>query len=196
MCQNRADEEESRNRMSEEEGKEKKRYVERARDRFPQVIFFKCGEVGRYSSACNRPKVCFIFYNKDHVVDGCLEWKKPQHAAQYYGSSNKGLGFYYIDVATRTGRFKHWADFDNFGAFTVEEGELSEGDIVQTLKAQIDREWQWKLMRMDEYRYLVKFPPHIKVESKVLGKATFFYLKNDEVMASLRVWNGDIEPVG
>jgi hypothetical protein len=41
----------------------------------------------------------------------------------------------------------------------------------------------------------VKFPPHIKVESKVLGKATYFYLKNDEVMASLRVWNGDIEPV-
>jgi hypothetical protein len=33
------------------------------------------------------------------------------------------------------------------------------------------------------------------VESKVLGKATYFYLKNDEVMASLRVWNGDIEPV-
>jgi hypothetical protein len=51
-------------------------------------------------------------------------------------------------------------------------------------------------MRMDEFRYLVKFSPHIKVESKVLGKATFFYLKNDGVMASLRVWNGDIEPVG
>lgn len=106
------------------------------------------------------------------------------------------MGFYHIDVAPRIGRFKHWAGFDNFGVFTVEEGELCEEEIVMTLKNQIDKEWNWKLMRMDEFRYLVKFPPHIKVESKVLGKATFFYLKNDGVMASLRVWNGDIEPVG
>ncbi|RLN29330.1 hypothetical protein C2845_PM05G25390 [Panicum miliaceum] len=49
---------------------------------------------------------------------------------------------------------------------------------------------------MDEYRFLVKFPPHIRVESKVLGDANFFYLKNNTVMASLRVCNGDIGPVG
>jgi hypothetical protein len=48
---------------------------------------------------------------------------------------------------------------------------------------QIDKSWQWKLLKLEEYMYLVKFPPHIKVESKVLGKATYFYLKNDEVMA-------------
>jgi hypothetical protein len=130
------------------------------------------------------------------VVDLCPEWKEPQFAAQYYGSANKGLGFYHIDVAARVGRFKHWAGFDNFGVFTVEEGELGEDEIVQTLKTQIDKGWQWMLLKMDDYRYLVKFPPHIKVERKVLGKATFFYLKNEEVMASLRVWNGDIEPVG
>ena len=51
-------------------------------------------------------------------------------------------------------------------------------------------------MRMDEFRFLVKFPPHIRVESKVLGEATYFYLKNNSVMASLKVWNGDIEHVG
>lgn len=164
--------------------------------KFPQVISFKCGETGHFSNACNKPKVCFISHSKEHIAEGCPEWKKPQLAAQFYGSANKVLGFYHIDVAPRIGRFKHWACFDNFGVFTVEEGELCEEEIVMTLKNQIDKEWNWKLMRMDEFRYLVKFPPHIKVESKVLGKATFFYLKNDEVMASLRVWNGDIEPVG
>lgn len=51
-------------------------------------------------------------------------------------------------------------------------------------------------MRMDEFRFLVKFPPHIRVESKVLGEVTYFYLKNNFVMASLKVWNGDIEHVG
>jgi hypothetical protein len=108
----------------------------------------------------------------------------------------KVLGFYHIDVADRSGRFRHWTGFDNFAVLTVGEGELGEEEIVQTLKFHVDKGWQWKLMKMDDYRYLVKFPPHIKVESKVLGKATYFYLKNDGVMASLRVWNGDIEPVG
>lgn len=99
-------------------------------------------------------------------------------------------------MAERERRFRHWAGFENFAVFTVEEGDLEEEEITQTLRSQIDREWQWRLLKMDDYRYLVKFPPHIRVESKVLGKATYFYLKNDEVMASLRVWDGDIEPVG
>jgi hypothetical protein len=176
--------------------REKREEPKISEDKFPQVICFKCGEAGHYSSACNKPKVCFICYSKDHVVDGCPEWKKSQTAAQFYGSANKGLGFYHIDVAPRGGRFRHWSGFDNFGVFTIEEGDLSEEEVVQTLKSQIDKDWHWKLMKMEEFRYLVKFPPHIKVESKVLGKATFFYLKNDEVMASLRVWDGDIEPVG
>jgi hypothetical protein len=76
--------------------------------RFPQIICFKCGVAGHYSSACNKPKVCFICYSKDNVVDGCPEWTKPQQAAQYLGSANKGLGFYHIDVVPREGRFRHW----------------------------------------------------------------------------------------
>lgn len=42
-------------------------------EKFPQVICFKCGETGHYSSACNKPKVCFICYSKDHVVEACPE---------------------------------------------------------------------------------------------------------------------------
>ncbi|CAO2189044.1 unnamed protein product [Urochloa humidicola] len=51
-------------------------------------------------------------------------------------------------------------------------------------------------MKMEDYRYLVKFPPHKKIEKIVIGKATYFYLKKDTVLVSMRVWNGDIEPVG
>lgn len=164
--------------------------------KFPQVISFKCGETGHFSNACNKPKVCFICHSKEHIAEGCPEWKKPQLAARFYGSANKAwdstiLMWLQGLVDSNTGQV-----LITLGVFTVEEGELCEEEIVMTLKNQIDKEWNWKLMRMDEFRYLVKFPPHIKVESKVLGKATFFYLKNDEVMASLRVWNGDIEPVG
>ena len=117
-------------------------------------------------------------------------------SAQYFGSANNGLGFYHIDVAAREGRFKHWVGFENYGVFTVEEGFLDEDEIIKTLKLEVEKNWAGKLMKMDEYRFLVKFPPHTKVESKVLGEASYFYLKNNTVKASLRVWNGDIEPVG
>ena len=78
----------------------------------------------------------------------------------------------------------------------MEEGFLDEDEIIKTLKLEVEKNWAGKLMKMDEYRFLVKFPPHTKVESKVLGEASYFYMKNNTVMASLRVWNGDIEPVG
>ncbi|CAO2148908.1 unnamed protein product [Urochloa humidicola] len=179
-----------------QENKEPTTKGEGSDGKFPQVICYKCGEAGHYSTACARPKVCFICYDKSHVVECCPEWQNSHQAAQYYGSANKGLGFYHVDVAQRPGRFRHWVGFDNFGVFTVEEGSLTEEEIIKSLKQQFDKEWDWKLMKLEDYRFLVRFPPSIKVESKVIGKATYFYLKNDTAMASLRVWNGDIEPVG
>lgn len=72
-----------------------------------QAVCFNCGEIGHLSSACGRPKVCFICHQSDHVVDLCPAWSKPPAAAQYYGSANRGLGFYHIDVGDRGNRFKH-----------------------------------------------------------------------------------------
>lgn len=131
-------------------------------EKFPQVICFNCGETGHFNTGCTKPKVCFMCYCKDHIAEGCKEWKKPQLAAQYYGSANRGLGFHHIDVVTREGRFKHWAGFENYGVFTIEEGNLNEEEIIKTLKQQVDKEWAWKLMKMDEYRFLVKFPPTLE----------------------------------
>lgn len=79
------------------------------------VVCFNCGEVGHLSSACNRPKVCFICRHTDHVVELCPEWLKPPMAAQCYGSASIGLGFYHIDVGARENRFSHWNGMDNFG---------------------------------------------------------------------------------
>lgn len=76
-------------------------------EKFPQVIFFNCGETGHFSTGCTKLRVCFLCYSKEHVVEKNDEWKKPQLAAQYYGSASKGLGFYHIDVAAREDRFRH-----------------------------------------------------------------------------------------
>lgn len=67
-------------------------------DRNLQVVCFNCGEIGHFSSACSRPRVCFICHSTNHVVEHCPAWTRPPMAAQYYGSANRGLGFYHIDV--------------------------------------------------------------------------------------------------
>jgi hypothetical protein len=42
----------------------------------------------------------------------------------------------------------------------------------------------------------VRFPPHKKVEDLVVGQTTLFYLRGTNVLASLKPWNGDVEPIG
>jgi hypothetical protein len=42
----------------------------------------------------------------------------------------------------------------------------------------------------------MRFPPHKKVEDLVVGQATLFYLKGTNVLASLKAWNEDVEPIG
>jgi hypothetical protein len=162
----------------------------RLADRFPQVVCFKCGEPGHFSSACNKPKVCFICYQKDHVVDECPNWRKKHSASQFYGSANKGLGFYHINVEPSEERFKHWKGFDNYGVFTIEEGEMDEEGVLKTLRDKCDKDWQWSLMAMEDYKYLVKFPPHKKVVDSVAMGGDFILLSQQ------RGCNGILESVG
>lgn len=43
--------------------------------------------------------------------------------------------------------------------------------------------------------HIIRFPPHKKVENLVIGQATLFYLNGSSVVASLKPWNGDVEPI-
>jgi hypothetical protein len=62
---------------------------------------------------------------------------------QYFGSANRGLGFYYIDVEPRGDRFKHWVGMKNFGVITIEEGIIDEARVLENLKLLFDKEWNW-----------------------------------------------------
>ena len=77
----------------------------------------------------------------------------------------------------------------------IEEGEMNEEGIVENLKEQVDKEWPWQVIKLEEYNYLIKFPPHKRVDSNVTN-VTYFYLKGGGVLASLKVWNGDMEQIG
>jgi hypothetical protein len=89
----KSEEEEDQYRPNRDLRPEKNMEEGKVAGKFPQVICFKCGKSGHFSSACSTPKVCFICYNREHVVENCPEWKNTQYAAQYYGSANKGARF-------------------------------------------------------------------------------------------------------
>lgn len=106
---------------------------------------------------------------------------------QYYGSANTGLGFYHIDVEPRGNRFKHWVGMENFGVFAIEEGIIDEAGILSNLKMLFDKGWNWQLRKTEENKFIVRFPPHKKVENLIIGKKSLFNLDQEGVVASLRV---------
>jgi hypothetical protein len=77
---------------------------------------------------------------------------------------------------------------------TVEEGEIEQSKIVENLQALFDRKWHWQLREIEEYRYLVRFPLHSQVSTTLISDATYFKLRKEGVLVSLRARAGDIEP--
>lgn len=128
-----------------------------------------------------------------HNSEDCPEWSKPVKSAEYLGSASQGLGLFHIDITSRSGRLNHWNNFDNCAVFTIEEGNASEEEIVENFKSMFDASWKWHLNPIDEYIYLVRFPPQKKLAEILMPKVIYFYLKNG-VMGTLRIWNGDGEP--
>jgi hypothetical protein len=129
-------------------------------------------------------------------VSKCPEWKKPQKVAQYFGSANQGLGFLHVEVDSKDDKIRLWDTSNNHGVLTIEEGEMEKEEIIQTLRRMFDKDWVWKLRPLDEYRYMIKFPPTRKVEDIAMGDVIWFPMNKEGVMASLKAWDGKIHPVG
>lgn len=97
------------------------------------------------------------------------------------GSANRGLGFFHMDVEEKSDKFKLWTSFDNCGVLKIEEGIMSQEDIVKNLRRLFDLEWNWQLKQLDEFRFLVRFPPMKRVENVAINDVSFFYLQTKEV---------------
>lgn len=48
-----------------------------ADDKSLNIIYYNCGDPGHYSTACIKPRVCFVCFRKDHQADMCPRWKEP-----------------------------------------------------------------------------------------------------------------------
>jgi hypothetical protein len=42
----------------------------------------------------------------------------------------------------------------------VEEGFIEAGEIVANLQMIFDKKWHWQLRELEDFKYLVRFPPH------------------------------------
>jgi hypothetical protein len=47
---------------------------------------------------------------------------------------------------------------------------------------------------MGEFRFLIRFPPHRKIVDTLISDITYFRMKKEEVLVSLKAWIRDIEP--
>jgi hypothetical protein len=50
------------------------------------------------------------------------------------------------------------------------------------------------LKEIEDFRYLVRFPPHKQLTSTLISDTTYFKMKKVGVLVSLRACTGDIDP--
>jgi hypothetical protein len=57
-----------------------------------------------------------------------------------------------------------------------------------------DKHWHWQLREIEEFRYLVRFPPHKQVANTLISDVTNFKFRKEGILVSFGAWAGDIEP--
>lgn len=155
---------------------------------YPQVTSYNYGDPGHHRAMCDRPKKCFICKSVSHQVDTCPVKKRPHQVAKYIGSDALGLGFYHLE-ATEMG-VNSIGVMKNYGVVFVETGEISKEELAQEFSIIYKTNWPWQIRSLDEWSFVVKFPPHISVE-QVAGYPCFGLTKSD-VTVNVEVWKEEL----
>jgi hypothetical protein len=107
--------------------------------------------------------------------------------AQFYGSASSGLGFFHVEVDKPAA--VAWLNMDNVGIAIV-DGEITMEELKQNFSDIWKTNWPWQMRRLDEKRFLVRFPPGKKIKDLVSFPS--INLKKKGVSVSFMDWNGDI----
>jgi hypothetical protein len=113
--------------------------------------------------------------------------------AQYLGSAAQGLGFFHVEVSKVKGKSGFMKFLDNCAVLTIEEGVITTEEIVENMQMMFDHKWPWQLKEIEDMKYLVRFPPHKSVSTILISETTYFKIKKDYVLVSLKASMGDIE---
>jgi hypothetical protein len=157
-----------------------------AQGKVVKVVYFNCVQWGHFSADCKEPRLGFICQTTDHVGRECPEWDKPLEYAQYLGSAAQGLGFFYVDVAEEVNRVGYMRFLENCAILTVEEGDISEVEIVKNLQKLFDPVWHWQLKEIEEFKFLVRFPPQKQIADTLISDTTYFKMNKAGVLVSLK----------
>lgn len=122
--------------------------------------------------------------------DGSLpNQEKNNTSSRCVGSAAPGLGFYHVDAPDVNSQ--HHGGLKNVGIVLVEAGEVSKQELAKEFADTYKTNWPWPINALDEWSFLVKFPPEIDVE-QVTGYPCFG-LKKDNVVVNVEVWKGNVE---
>ncbi|CAO2190399.1 unnamed protein product [Urochloa humidicola] len=159
-------------------------------DSFVDVVCYNCGIPGHHKANCAKPKMCFICRGGNHVVEDCPVKKQGHQCARYIGSAAGGLGFYNIEVPEV--QDKLMIDVSNCGKVYIDTGEITKEELIQELAISFNPKWPWQVRQLDEWCYLVRFPPNKKVQDLV--DLYSINLHKEGVSIKVEAWDGDLEP--
>ncbi|CAN6229680.1 unnamed protein product [Urochloa humidicola] len=159
-------------------------------ENFVDVICYNCGIPGHHKANCSKPKICFICRGENHQVDACPVKKQGNKCARYIGSAAGGLGFYNIEVPEVEDQLM--IDVSNCGKVYIDTGEISKEELIQELAVSFNPKWPWQVRQLDEWCFLVRFPPNKKVQDLV--DLYSINLHKEGVSIKVEAWDGDLEP--
>jgi hypothetical protein len=129
-----------------------------------------------------KPMVCFICKGENHVVENCPVRKQGHICAKYIGSATNGLEFSQIEVPVEND--KATMDFTNCGKVYIETSDISQEELQLELSTCFNSNWPWQIRQLEDWCYLVRFPPNKKVED--MTDFNSFNLEKDGVSDSVK----------
>jgi hypothetical protein len=91
-----------------------------------------------------------------------------------------------VDVQEEENKSGYLKFLDNCAVLTMEEGYIEADEIVSNLQMLFDKNWQWQLRELEDFKYLVRFPLHKQISNTIISDTTYFKLKKEGVLVSLR----------
>nr|XP_020182538.1 uncharacterized protein LOC109768203 [Aegilops tauschii subsp. strangulata] len=155
---------------------------------YTSVTCYNCGDSGHHKDKCTKPKGCIICKMISHKVEDYPTRRRPHSAAKYVGGAAQGLGFYHLDIPDVNAQ--HQGCLKNVGIVFVEQGEVTKQELAKEFASIYKTNWPWAINKLDDWTFLVKFPPEIDVE-QVAGYPCFG-LSKENTMVKVEAWLGDI----
>jgi hypothetical protein len=93
-----------------------------------------------------------------------------------------------VDVAEEVNKSGYMRFLENCAILTVEEGDISETEIVENLQKLFDPVWHWQLREIEEFKFLVRFPPQKQIANTLISDITYFKMNKPDVLVSLKAW--------